>query len=172
MWREKARRTSAITRKKKLPDWERPVWFDGTSINEALFREEFLREHRILFANRAFFTPDGRLTDELPLRGEIYEKLKCCAVNNIPRKINNILEVLKLEAQVGDFPPQADRIHLANGTLFWMADSQRDGRRLSVTGCPSSTAQMPRSLTGGFTFWMIFCTRRTFQHSKSLSATA
>ena len=118
MWREKARRTSAITRKKKLPDWERPAWFDGTSINEALFCEEFLREHRILFANRAFFTPDGRLTDELPLRGEIYEKLKCCAVNNIPRKINNILEVLKLEAQVGDFPPQADRIHLANGTLF------------------------------------------------------
>ena len=118
MWREKERRKPAITRKKKLPDWERPAWFDGTSINEALFCEEFLREHRILFANRAFFTPDGRLTDELPLRGEIYEKLKCCAVNNIPRKINNILEVLKLEAQVGDFPPQADRVHLANGTLF------------------------------------------------------
>ena len=118
MWREKERRKPAITRKKKLPDWERPAWFDGTSINEALFCEEFLREHRILFANRAFFTPDGRLTDDLPLRGEIYEKLKYCAVNNIPRKINNILEVLKLEAQVGDFPPQADRIHLANGTLF------------------------------------------------------
>ena len=118
MWREKARRASAITRKKKLPDCERPAWFDGTSINEALFCEEFLREHQILFANRAFFTPDGRLTDDLPLRGEIYEKLKCCAVNNIPRKINNILEVLKLEAQVVDFPPQADRIHLANGTLF------------------------------------------------------
>lgn len=118
MWREKERRKPAITRKKKLPDWERPAWFDGTSINEALFCEEFLREHQILFANRAFFTPDGRLTDDLPLRGEIYEKLKCCAVNNIPRKINNILEVLKLEAQVGDFPPQADRIHLANGTLF------------------------------------------------------
>lgn len=118
MWREKARRASAITRKKKLPDCERPAWFDGTSINEALFCEEFLREHQILFANRAFFTPDGRLTDDLPLRGEIYKKLKCCAVNNIPRKINNILEVLKLEAQVVDFPPQADRIHLANGTLF------------------------------------------------------
>ena len=75
-----------------------PVWFDGTSINEALFCEEFLREHKIIYANRAFFIPDGRLTDDLSLRGEIYEKLKCCAVNNIPRKINNILEVLKLEA--------------------------------------------------------------------------
>ena len=37
------------------------------------------------------------------LRGEIYDKLKFCAVNNIPRKITNILEVLKLEAQVSDF---------------------------------------------------------------------
>ena len=95
-----------------------PVWFDGTSINEALFCEEFLREHKIIYANRAFFTPDGRLTDDLSLRGEIYEQLKCCAVNNIPRKINNILEVMKLEAQVNDFPPETDRIHLANGTLF------------------------------------------------------
>lgn len=94
------------------------MWFDGTSINEALFCEEFLREHKIIYANRAFFTPDGRLTDDLSLRGEIYEQLKYCAVNNIPRKINNILEVMKLEAQVNDFPPETDRIHLANGTLF------------------------------------------------------
>ncbi len=39
-------------------------------------------------------------------------------MNNIPRKISNILEALKLEAQVEDFPPEQDRIHLANGTLL------------------------------------------------------
>lgn len=61
-----------------------PIWFDGKNINEALFCQEFLREHRIIFTNRAFFTPDGRVTDDLPLRGEIYESLKSCAVNNIP----------------------------------------------------------------------------------------
>ena len=58
------------------------------------------------------------MTDELPLRGEIYDKLKFCAANNIPRKITNILEVLKLEAQVPDFPPEQDRIHVFNGTLL------------------------------------------------------
>ena len=57
------------------------------------------------------------MIDDLPLRGEIYEELKCCAVNNIPRKIINILEVMKLAAHVEDFVPEADRIHLANGTL-------------------------------------------------------
>ena len=39
---------------------------------QALFCEEFLHERRIIFANGAFFTPDGRVTDDLPLRGEIY----------------------------------------------------------------------------------------------------
>ena len=94
-----------------------PIWFDGTNINEALFCDEFLSRHKIIFANGAFFTPDGRVADVLPLRGEIYEGLKCCAVNNIPRKITNILEVLKLAAHVEDFPPETDCIHLANGTL-------------------------------------------------------
>lgn len=95
-----------------------PVWYDGKSINEALFCEEFLREHKIIFANGAFFTPDGRVTDTLPLRAEIYDKLRFCAGNNIPKKISNILEVLKLEAQTVDFPPKQDRIHVANGTLL------------------------------------------------------
>ncbi len=58
------------------------------------------------------------MTDELPLRGEIFEELKCCAVNNIPRKISNIVEVMKLAALVEDSRRRQDRIHLANGTLF------------------------------------------------------
>lgn len=95
-----------------------PVWFDGKSINEALFCEEFLQTHKIIFTNGAFFTPEGRVTDELPLRGEIFEELKCCAVSNIPRKISNIVELMKLAALVEDFPPEPDRIHLSNGTLF------------------------------------------------------
>ena len=101
----------------KSVDMNTPIWFDGTNINEALFCDDFLSHRKIIFSNGAFFTPDGRVTDDLPLRGEIYEELKCCAVNNIPRKITNILEVMKLAAHVEGFPPEADRIHLANGTL-------------------------------------------------------
>ena len=89
--------------KRKSANLDAPIWFDGTNINEALFCDEFLSSRKIIFANGAFFTPDGRVTDDLPLRGEIYEELKCCAVNNIPRKVSNILEVMKLAAQVDDF---------------------------------------------------------------------
>ena len=103
--------------KRKSANLDAPIWFDGTNINEALFCDEFLNSRKIIFANGAFFTQDGRVTDDLPLRGEIYEELKCCAVNNIPRKITNILEVMRLAAHVEGFAPEADRIHLANGTL-------------------------------------------------------
>ena len=96
---------------------EMPVWFDGKSINEALFCNDFLSRHKIIYTNGAFFTPDGRVTNDLPLRGEIFEELKCCAVSNIPRKISNIVELMKLAALVEDFPPEQDCIHLSNGTL-------------------------------------------------------
>ena len=95
-----------------------PVWFDGKSINEALFCDDFLSRHKIIYTNGAFFTPDGRVTNDLPLRSEIFDELRCCAVSNIPRKISNIVELMKLAALVEDFPPETDRIHLANGTLF------------------------------------------------------
>ena len=86
--------------KRKSANLDAPIWFDGANINEALFCDEFLNSRKIIFANGAFFTQDGRVTDDLPLRGEIYEELKCCAVNNIPRKITNILEVMRLAAHV------------------------------------------------------------------------
>ena len=55
-----------MAKNRKTPDMNLPVWFDGQNINEALFCEEFLQERRIIFANGAFFTPDGRVTDDLP----------------------------------------------------------------------------------------------------------
>ena len=99
------------------PEGTMPIWFDGKHINEALFCQAFLQQHPMCFLNGALFTPEGRVTNDLPLRGMIFEALKDCAVNNIPRKISNIVELLKLAARAEDLPPQQDRIHLANGTL-------------------------------------------------------
>jgi len=101
----------------KLPDTSFPCWFDGKRINEALFCEDFLSTHKLIFTNGVFFTPEGHVTDELPLRKEIFDELKCCISSNIPRKISNIMEIMKLTAQAEDLVPIPDRIHLANGTL-------------------------------------------------------
>ena len=142
-----------------------PVWFDGTNINEAAFCEEFLHTHKILFANNAFFTPEGRITDDLPLRGEIFESLKHYAINNVPRKVTNILEVMKLAAYIEDFPPEANKIHLANGTLYidgsFIPDKSDIVRmRLPVNYNPDA----PEAAT-----WLNNCsTRKIFQLCKSL----
>ena len=107
-----------MAKNEKSPEVNQPVWFDGKSINEALFCDDFLSRHKIIYTNGAFFTPDGRVTNDLPLRSGIFDELRCCAVSNIPRKISNIVELMKLAALVEDFPPEPDRIHLSNGTLF------------------------------------------------------
>ncbi len=163
-----------MAKNRKTPDMNLPVWFDGQNINEALFCEEFLQERRIIFANGAFFTPDGRVTDDLPLRGEIYDKLKFCAVNNIPRKITNILEVLKLEAQVPDFPPEQDRIHVVqrhaamlNGTFH---RGQTGYRAKPSAGCLQSRCSCAGDLAE-LSGW-VCSMRRTFLLCRSLSATA
>ena len=158
-------------KKNKQPDGM-PVWFYGKSINEALFCEEFLQTHKIIFANGAFFTSEGRVADELPLRGEIFEELKFCAVSNIPRKIGNIVELMELAAMVEDFPPEPDRIHLSNGTLFWTEPLRRESRKSSATVSPWPITPMLRNLFSGCNFWMVCSTRRIFPPCRNISATA
>ena len=58
------------------------------------------------------------MTDELPLRGEIFEELKYCAVSNIPRKISNIVELIKLAALVEDFPRSRTGFIFPTGHFF------------------------------------------------------
>ena len=161
-----------MAKNRKTPDMNLPVWFDGQNINEALFCEEFLQERRIIFANRAFFTPNGRVTDDIFLRGEVYEKMKSYTISSVPQKIKNIMELLKLEAMVEDLPPQPDRIHVANGTLmldgrFIEGKKEIVQSRLPVSCNPNAAAPA---------LWLNFldgCSmKKIFPPCRSLSATA
>ena len=149
-----------------------PVWFDGKSINEALFCEEFLQTHKIIFTNGAFFTPKGRVTDELPLRGEIFEELKCCAVSNIPRKISNIVELMKLAALVRIFPRSQTGFIFPTGRFFWMEPLRRESRKSSATASPWPITPMPQNLFSGCNFWMACSIRRTSPPCRNISAIA
>ena len=103
---------------KRLRPDQFPPWYDGQSINEAAFCREFLASHKLLFTENSFFTPEGRMTDEAPLKTEIFQIIEPYASTSVPKKIANIIELLKITAHIDDFPPQTDRIHVANGTLF------------------------------------------------------
>lgn len=54
----------------------------------------------------------------MPLRCEIFEMMREYVGANLAKKVTNVVDVLKLAAQVEDFPPVTDRIALANGTLY------------------------------------------------------
>ena len=95
-----------------------PAWFKKGFFNESLFCDDFLSTHQLLYVNGAFFTPDGRMTDTMPLRCEIFEMMREYVGANLAKKVTNVVDVLKLAAQVEDFPPVTDRIALANGTLY------------------------------------------------------
>ena len=102
---------------KKYAGLDFPAWFDGKDVNEAAFCREFLSKNKLIYADNAFFTPDGRLTDPLMLKEKIYAELECYAAKNIPRTISNIVEIMKLAAHTESFPPKPDEIHVQNGTL-------------------------------------------------------
>ena len=95
-----------------------PEWYDGKHVNEVKFCEEFLKSHPMKSVNGTFFTVEGRVTDEDSLRREIYEMLKPHFSTGLGKRVNNLLEALRLEAYAPDLPIQRDRIHLANGTLL------------------------------------------------------
>ena len=159
-----------MAKSKRSPD--APFWFDGRNINEALFCDDFLSRHKLVYTDGAFFTPDGRVTDELPLRGEIFEELRCCAVSNIPRKISNIIELMKLAARVEDLPPESDRIHLANGTLMLDGTFTEGRSKLCAAASPWPTIPTLQSPSSGCVFSANFSTRRTFPPCRSSSGTA
>ena len=95
-----------------------PAWFKKGFFNESLFCDDFLSSHQLLYSNGAFFTPDGRMVDPMPLRCEIFEMMREYVGANLAKKVTNVVDVLKLAAQVEDFPPVTDRIAPANGTLY------------------------------------------------------
>ncbi|MBQ2277182.1 MAG: DNA primase, partial [Clostridia bacterium] len=99
-------------------DAGKPVWFDGRSINEYLFCEEFLRDFPMKSVNGTFFTVDGRVDSEELLRREIYERIRPFVPSGQAKKVNALFEVLRLQCLHPDFPVHADRIPVANGTLF------------------------------------------------------
>ena len=93
------------------------------------------------------------MTDDIFLRSEVYEKLKSYTISSVPQKIKNIMELLKLEAMAEDFPPQPDRIHVANGTLmldggFVEGKTEIVQSRLSVSYNPNAPACALAALSG------------------------
>ena len=72
-----------------------PAWFKKGFFNESLFCDDFLSTHQLLYSNGAFFTPDGRMTDTMPLRCEIFEMMREYVGANLAKKVTEFIEEFK-----------------------------------------------------------------------------
>ena len=70
-----------------------PAWFKKGFFNESLFCDDFLSTHQLLYSNGAFFTPDGRMVDPMPLRCEIFEMMREYVGANLAKKVTNVVDV-------------------------------------------------------------------------------
>ncbi len=95
-----------------------PVWFDGKTINEPMFCDDFLGKHPLAYIGNSFFTADGIMSDLSSLQRLIFGELKPYLKTNASKKVDSIVNLLRIQANISDLPPQADRIHVLNGTLF------------------------------------------------------
>ena len=121
-----------------------PPWFHEKKINDVKFCEVFLETHPMICVNGSFFTKDGKVHDEALIKKQIYELLKPYLTHGLDRKINNILDCLRMEAYCPELPIQEDRIHVANGTLFldgtYTTDMEYCHNRLPVFYSPDAPA--------------------------------
>ena len=91
---------------------------DSGRIREFAFCREFLRNRQLCSLDGVFYTPEGRVTNENILRKEIYDQLAKKSSGNLSRKVDTILDNLRLACQTEQLPCHVDRIHVANGTYF------------------------------------------------------
>lgn len=95
-----------------------PSWYIKDKINEARFCEAFLRQYPLICIQDSFYTVEGRMTDENWLKQEIYRQIKDYTTTNVTKKVNSIIDLLRVEAYSDPLPLYLDRINMANGTLY------------------------------------------------------
>lgn len=101
---------------------ERPEWaLGGGQINEVRFCEDYTRENTLLSRDGVFYTTEGRMFDERPLREDIFNAIAPYVHSGLHKKVNSIVEVMRLKAisrREQDLCTCLHTLHVANGTYF------------------------------------------------------
>ena len=101
-----------------------PAWFKKGFFNESLFCDDFLSTHQLLYSNGAFFTPDGRMTDTMPLRCEIFEMMREYVGANLAKKVTNVC-LLYTSSRMQTHPRAASTSAEPCGLCAWYLLSSR-----------------------------------------------
>lgn len=95
---------------------KKPIWMESGKLNEVAFAEDFLRRHEMVCCDGAFFSKEGRVSDEHLLRRAIYKDVRPYVTSAISRKVESILSTMRLACSYKALPMDENLIHVKNGT--------------------------------------------------------
>ena len=117
---------------------------DNGKIIEPLFADYFLSLHPMRCFQGRLFTVDGMVEDEAPLKKEIYEQIRYYATTSVARRIEHIVQAIKLACASEPPEIQTDRIHVRNGNYFvdghFSAEKEYCMNRLPIAYVPDAPA--------------------------------
>ena len=98
--------------------FEDPSWVteDG-KINEVELASFFLKGYEMSCVNGILFDKDGMITDLHYIEQTIFEMISPYVTTNIPRRIGQIMDTIRLLSSKTYLPTPDDVINVANGTL-------------------------------------------------------
>ena len=97
---------------------EIPQWV-GKQPRDREFCEEFSSWYPMVHVGGSFFGPEGMVSDET-VKMRIYQYISAYYSTGLSKKVNAMLEALKLALHMDAFQESETRIHCANGTLNLM----------------------------------------------------
>ena len=80
----------------EMMEAQTPSWFAKKQLDEVIFSYVFLEKHPMVSVNGTFFTKNGIVNEEGVLKKLIYDELKECITTGLPKKVNNLLEVISV----------------------------------------------------------------------------
>jgi putative DNA primase/helicase len=122
-----------------------PVWLtENHKIIEPEFCASYLAAHPMRCIHGHFYTVDGLLPDESRLKKAVYDEISPWLESKIAKKVDELLNALKMAAYSEPMPLQCDRLHVANGTYYldgrFSEEKEFCRNRLSVAYRPDTPA--------------------------------
>lgn len=93
-----------------------PDWVGGKRIDEVRLAKEYKEAAGLVYADGAFFTVDGRVTNEEAMRKVIYNAIKKYVRSGTTRRVESIMSALRMEAHQENFDNNPLVVHFKNGT--------------------------------------------------------
>lgn len=85
-------------------------------IDEVAFCQEMIGLLDLAWEDGSYFSPQGRMKDDLLLRQWVYNRLCSTYRSGLGRQVDSIMRVLQLEAAKRPIPQEEDTIYLSNGS--------------------------------------------------------